>query len=64
MVKVNGEIKDIAGENLEVYLKSANYNLLCIAVERNMEIVPKSQYSTTIIQDDDQIEIVNFVGGG
>ncbi len=35
-----------------------------IAVERNLEIVPKSQYEATILRDGDRIEIVQFVGGG
>lgn len=35
-----------------------------IAVERNLEIVPKSLYGDTAIADGDRIEIVQFVGGG
>jgi len=35
-----------------------------VAVERNLEIVPKSQYQDTALADGDQIEIVQFVGGG
>lgn len=35
-----------------------------IAVERNLEIVPKSLYEATPLADGDRIEIVQFVGGG
>lgn len=35
-----------------------------VAVERNLEIVPRSTHATTMVADGDQIEIVNFVGGG
>lgn len=35
-----------------------------IAIERNREIVPKSLYAATALADGDQIEIVQFVGGG
>lgn len=35
-----------------------------IAVERNLEIVPKSLYGETALADGDRIEIVQFVGGG
>ena len=35
-----------------------------IAVERNLEIVPRSAHGATVIQDGDRLEIVNFVGGG
>lgn len=35
-----------------------------IAVERNLEIVPRSAYGQTALADGDRIEIVQFVGGG
>lgn len=35
-----------------------------IAVERNLEIVPKSLYGDTALSEGDRIEIVQFVGGG
>jgi thiamine biosynthesis protein ThiS len=35
-----------------------------VAVERNLEIVPRSAYSRTSLADGDRIEIVAFVGGG
>jgi sulfur carrier protein len=35
-----------------------------LAVERNLEIVPKSRYGETGLAAGDQIEIVHFVGGG
>ena len=35
-----------------------------VAVERNLEIVPRSAYQTTAIADRDRIEIVHFIGGG
>jgi thiamine biosynthesis protein ThiS len=35
-----------------------------VAVERNREIVPKSGYDATCLEDGDILEIVHFVGGG
>lgn len=35
-----------------------------IAVERNLEIVPKSRFDVERLADGDRIEIVQFVGGG
>jgi sulfur carrier protein len=35
-----------------------------VAVERNREIVPKSLHAATLLEDGDQIELVQFVGGG
>ncbi len=35
-----------------------------VAVERNLEIVPRSTFDTLIVEDGDDYEIVHFVGGG
>ena len=35
-----------------------------VAVERNLEIVPRSAYAKTTLADGDRIEIVHFIGGG
>ena len=64
MVKVNGAELDIAGKTVAQYLTTSNYDPKRIAVERNGDIVFKSQYDETILQDGDSLEIVSFVGGG
>ena len=64
MVKVNGRELDIAGKTVSEYLATTNYDPKRIAVERNGDIVLKSQYDTTILEDGDSLEIVSFVGGG
>ncbi len=35
-----------------------------VAVERNLEIVPRSAYGVTALAEGDRIEIVHFIGGG
>jgi thiamine biosynthesis protein ThiS len=35
-----------------------------VAVEHNLAVVKKAAYDTSIIKDGDEVEIVNFVGGG
>ncbi len=35
-----------------------------VAVERNMEIVPKSQFDNVVLENNDSLEIVHFIGGG
>ena len=35
-----------------------------VAIERNLEIVPRSAYGKTALADGDRIEIVHFIGGG
>ena len=64
MVKINGKTFAAAGKTVAEYLSGAGYDPKRIAVERNGEIVPKAQYAQTVLQDGDEIEIVNFVGGG
>ncbi len=64
-VTVNGEARDVAsGTNVQGLLVLLGLEPTKIAVERNLEIVPKSQYEDTILSDGDRIEIVQFVGGG
>ena len=64
MVKVNGKERDLAGKTVAEYLLTTDYDAKRIAVERNGEIVFKSQYSETVLKDGDSIEVVSFVGGG
>ena len=64
MVKVNGELLDLAGKTISEYLTTTEYDPKRIAVERNGEIVFKSQYDDVVLQDEDSIEVVSFVGGG
>lgn len=64
MVKVNGEVMNIAGKTVSEYLASTSYDSKRIAVERNGEIVFKSQYDSIVLKDGDVLEIVSFVGGG
>lgn len=53
-----------AGLTVESLLKAGNYQTDRVAVEKNGKIVPKKNYPTEEILEEDQIEIVSFVGGG
>jgi sulfur carrier protein len=35
-----------------------------VAIERNLEILPRSQWTATVLQPGDRFEIVHLVGGG
>ena len=63
-VIINGEQVDAAGKTLADYLSASGYDIRRLAVERNGEIVTKSQYAATVLHDGDTVEIVRFVGGG
>lgn len=64
MVKVNGIELDIAGKTVSEYLAATSYDPKRIAVERNGDIIFKSQYDSAILENGDSLEIVSFVGGG
>ena len=64
MVKVNGRELDIAGKTVSEYLTSTDYDPKRIAVERNGDIIFKSEYDVSVLENGDCVEIVSFVGGG
>lgn len=45
-------------------IEELNLEASRIAVELNLEILPKSLWATTLLADGDRVEIVHFVGGG
>ncbi len=62
---VNGEIKSFQGvADVAALVAALGLDGRKVAVERNLEIVPRSAYSRTSLADGDRIEIVSFVGGG
>lgn len=64
-ITVNGEEKRLNGPmTVAGLLEALALEPKKIAVERNLEIVPKSQFDATALSDGDKIEIVQFVGGG
>ena len=64
MVKISGKSCNAKGKLIAVYLSEEGYDLKRVAVEKNGEIVPKSQYENTAFENGDIVEIVSFVGGG
>lgn len=64
MVKVNGEQTALDGRTVAELLEKQGYDRTRVAVELNMDILPKSQYDSTILKDGDSVEVVRFVGGG
>ncbi len=64
-VSVNGEERRVPGQTTVAGLLGLlGLESGKIAVERNLEIVPKSLYDETRLNEGDRIEIVQFVGGG
>lgn len=64
-ITINGATRQIQQTlNLAQLLEEMELAGKRVAVERNGEIVPRSQYGATALQPNDQLEIVVAVGGG
>src|SRR5580693_3094264 len=64
-VTLNGEARALnAGLTVKTMLETLGLDPAKIAVERNLEIVPRSAYSQIAVTEGDRFEIVHFIGGG
>jgi len=62
---VNGEVRTFEPlANLSALVAALGLDGRKVAIERNLEIVPRSAYGRTVLADGDRIEIVHFIGGG
>ncbi len=62
---VNGEPRAFEGlADLAGLVTALGLDRRKVAIERNLEIVPRSAYGKTKLSDGDRIEIVHFIGGG
>jgi sulfur carrier protein len=64
-IHVNGEARQVPeGLTLASLVDWLQMPADRVAVERNLEIVPRNQWSETTIIEGDRLEVVHFVGGG
>jgi len=64
-VFVNGEERDLSGAtSLSELITELDLPVARIAIELNREVVRRSDWGSTMLNDGDRIEIVHFVGGG
>ncbi len=61
---VNGEPATVPGMSVLHYLESLSIDPRRVAVELNLDILPKAAYGETFLKEGDRMEIVHFVGGG
>jgi len=62
---INGETKTLdSAKSVRAVLAGLGMDPAKIAVERNLEIVPRSQYDAVMVGEGDRLEIVHFIGGG
>lgn len=64
-IRLNGTERDVnPGLTITGLVEELELDPKGVAVERNLEIVPRSQHAGVVLEDGDRIEIVEFVGGG
>lgn len=63
-ILVNGEPFDTSAATVLALVEALGLDVRKVAVERNLEIVPKSLHGVTPVAEGDRFEVVQFVGGG
>lgn len=65
IITVNGERRDLTSPvSVAELLAQLEIDSRRVAVEHNLVVVKRAAYAETIVRDGDEVEIVNFVGGG
>ena len=65
IVKINGRIEEIAKKlNMGELLAAKGLKPERVVIEHNHRIIPKDQLQAVVLNDNDNVEIVSFVGGG
>ncbi len=64
-VTINGEVREVpTGLTVASLLGHLGLNAGRVAIERNLEILPRDRWDSTAVESGDRYEIVHFVGGG
>ena len=64
-IRLNGEPRDVPdGCTVSALLAELKLNTKALAVERNLELVPRRDHETAVLVEGDRVEIVTLVGGG
>jgi len=65
IIILNGENKQVdSSTNIEQLLQVIGLSDKRLAVEVNQQIVPRSDFGKTVLQESDKVEIVQAIGGG
>jgi thiamine biosynthesis protein ThiS len=63
-IRLNGEAREVEARNLAALIEEIGLDGRKVAVEKNLEIAPRSTWLGTAVDEGDRLEIVQFVGGG
>ena len=65
IITLNGDKHQLAEPlSVSALLQRLEIDARRVAVELNLAVVKKAAYDSAVIKDGDEVEIVNFVGGG
>ena len=65
MIEVNGNTVDfVEGETVKDLLKRMKYTFPLVVVKINDKVVPRSNFSKTIIPDDSKVAAIHMISGG
>lgn len=65
VIQINGEVKEVpSGTTIEKLIELYRLNKKSVVCELNHKVVDRYIYSETRLQENDTLEIVQFVGGG
>ena len=64
-ILVNGEPRDVAaGTTIAQLLETLRLDPRTLAVELNLDVIPRGRHAESLLHDGDRLEIVTLVGGG
>jgi len=64
-IQINGEEREIAGgASIKKLLGELGVTQPHVAVELNLEVVPRAEHESTVLREGDRLEVVTLVGGG
>ncbi len=64
-IQVNGKTREVAeGSSVSELLRELGVTEPHVAVELNLEVVPRAQHAETALHEGDRLEVVTLVGGG
>jgi thiamine biosynthesis protein ThiS len=64
-IRINGDRHELAGPvSITALLAALGIDPRRVAVEHNLVVIRRDAYDSTVVHDGDEVEVVNFVGGG
>ncbi len=63
-IQLNGEQREVSATTVAELVIELGLEKRMLAVELNLEVVPKSEYADRKLNDDDRLEVVHMIGGG